>query len=170
MQESCGLNNLYQTVPQFVCVCVSVSVSLALPVCLCLCLCLCLCVCRFLWLFMCLCLSLWCLSGISYTERCQNLQQSYWTIQLSYRTRKFQLEYSMSAPVRSSVNWNGTHPTLKTFLRFFELSEFRSSGRLHKRGFDLYNFFTNIENLCGWHLNLLEDIQLSYREMWIWRK
>ncbi len=94
---------------------------------------------------------------------------SYWTIQLSYLTRKFQLEYSMSAPVRSSVHWNGTHPILKTFLRFFELSEFRSSGRLQKHGIDLYNFFTNIENLCCWHLNWLEDIQLSYREMWIWR-
>ncbi len=32
---------------------------------------------------------------------------------------KFELECSMSAPVRSSVHRNGTYPTLKTFLRFF---------------------------------------------------
>jgi hypothetical protein len=46
-------------------------------------------------------------------------QQSYKTILLDYRTRKFELEYSISAQVRSSIHWNGTYPTLKTFLRFF---------------------------------------------------
>ncbi len=39
------------------------------------------------------------LSAISYTENYRNLQQSYQTIQLSYRTRKFELEYPMSAPI-----------------------------------------------------------------------
>ncbi len=102
---------------------------------------------------------------ISYTESYRDLQESYQAIQLCYRFRKFKLEYSMSAPVRSSVHRNGTYPTLKTFLRFFKLLEFqgrRSSGRLRKRGLDLYNFLTKIENLCGWRLNWLEDIQLSY--------
>ncbi len=61
---------------------------------------------------------------ISYTEGYRNLQQSYWTIQLSYRTRKFHLECSMSAPVWSSVHRNGTYPTLKTFLCFFNYRRF----------------------------------------------
>jgi hypothetical protein len=109
-----------------------------------------------------------CKRSISYTESYRDLQQSYRATQLCYRTRKFKLEYSMSAPVRSSVHWNGTYPTLKTSLRFFELSEFRgrrSSGRLHECGLDLYNFHTEIENLFCWRLNWLEDIQLSYQEM-----
>ncbi len=46
----------------------------------------------------------------------------------------------------------------------------RSSGRLRKRSWDLYNFLTEIQNLCGSRLNWLEDIHLSYREMWKWRK
>jgi hypothetical protein len=46
-------------------------------------------------------------------------KESYWSIQESYRTGKFELECSMSALVRSSVHWNGIYPTLKTFLRFF---------------------------------------------------
>ncbi len=56
------------------------------------------------------------LSAISYTENYRNLQQSYQTIQLIYLTRKFELEDSMSTPVRRSVHRNGTYPTLKTFL------------------------------------------------------
>ncbi len=88
------------------------------------------------------------LVNISYTESYRNLQQSYRTVQLCYRNRKFKLEYSMSAPVRSSIHWNGTYPTPKTFYRFFTI------------GVDL----------CGWRLNCPEDIQLSYWEMWKWRK
>ncbi len=55
----------------------------------------------------------------------RDLQQSYRSIQESYRTRKFELECSISAPVRSSVHWNGTYPTLKTFLRFFNYRSFK---------------------------------------------
>ncbi len=51
---------------------------------------------------------------ISYTESYRDLQQSYRDVQQSYRTRNFELECSISAPVRSSVHRNGTHPTLKT--------------------------------------------------------
>jgi hypothetical protein len=71
---------------------------------------------------------------VSYTESYQDLHESYQAIQLCYQTRKFKLEYSMSAPVQSSIHQNGPYFTLKTFLRFF-LSEFggrRSSGRLLK--------------------------------------
>ena len=32
------------------------------------------------------------------------------------------------------------------------------------RGSDLYNFLTEVENLCGWRLNRLEDIQERERE------
>jgi hypothetical protein len=61
---------------------------------------------------------------ISYPESYGNLQQSYQTIQLCYRTRKFELECSMSALVRSRVHRNGTYPTLKTSLRLFKYRSF----------------------------------------------
>ncbi len=59
-------------------------------------------------------------------RKIRDLQQSNRTIQESYRTRKFELECSISesAPVPSSVHWNGTYPTLKTFLRFFDYRSF----------------------------------------------
>ncbi len=63
---------------------------------------------------------------ISYTESYWNLQQSYPTIQLCCRTRKFELECSISAPVRSSIHRNGTYPTLKTFLRFLTIGDLRA--------------------------------------------
>ncbi len=53
--------------------------------------------------------------NVSYTESYQDFQESYWAIHLCYRTRKFELECSISAPVRSSVHRNGTYPSLKTF-------------------------------------------------------
>ena len=56
---------------------------------------------------------------ISYTESYRDLPQSYRIVQESFRTRDFELECSISSPVRSSVHRNGTYPTLKTFLRFF---------------------------------------------------
>jgi hypothetical protein len=62
--------------------------------------------------------------SISYTESYRDLQESYQAIQLCYRTRKFELEYSISAPVRSSVHRNRTYPTLKTFLRFLSYRSF----------------------------------------------
>ncbi len=105
--------------------------------------------------------------NVSYTKTYRDLQQNYRDVQENYQTRDFVLECSISAPVRSSVHRNGTYPTLKTFPRFFKLSEFRgrrSSGRLRKRGLDLYNFITEIGNLCCWRLNCPEDIQLSYRK------
>ncbi len=55
---------------------------------------------------------------VSYTESYRNLQQSYQTLQQIYRTWKFKLECSMSALVWSSIHWNWTYPTLKTFLLF----------------------------------------------------
>jgi hypothetical protein len=63
---------------------------------------------------------------ISYTESFRNLQQSHRTIQIQVtcRTRKFELDFSMSAPVQSSVHRNGTYPTLKTFLCFFNYQSF----------------------------------------------
>ncbi len=84
-------------------------------------------------------------ANISYTENVRDLQQKIRDVQQNVRTRDFELECSISAPVRSSVHRNGTYPTLKTFLRFFNLSEFRgrrSSGRLRKHGLDLYNFLS----------------------------
>ncbi len=51
-------------------------------------------------------------------------KKSYRDLQKSYRTRDFQLECSISAPVRSSVHRNGTYPTLKTFLRFLKYRSF----------------------------------------------
>jgi hypothetical protein len=61
---------------------------------------------------------------VSCTESYRDLQESYLAIQLRYRTRKFELECSMSAPVRSSVHRNGTYPTLKPFLRFLNYQSF----------------------------------------------
>ena len=61
---------------------------------------------------------------ISYTESYRDLQQSYRDVQESYRTRDFELECSISAPVRSSVHRNGTYPTLKTFPCFFNYRSF----------------------------------------------
>ncbi len=61
---------------------------------------------------------------VSYTESYRDVQESYLAIQLCYRTRKFELECSISAPVRSSVHWNGTYPTLKTFLPFLNYRTF----------------------------------------------
>ncbi len=61
---------------------------------------------------------------ISYTESYRDLQQSYLAIQESYRTRKFELECSISAPVGSSKHRNWTYPTLKKFLRFFNYRSF----------------------------------------------
>ena len=58
------------------------------------------------------------------TESYRDLQQSYRDVQESYRTRDFELECSISAPVRSSVHRNGTYPTLRTFLRFFNYRSF----------------------------------------------
>ncbi len=61
----------------------------------------------------------------------------------------------------------GTYPTLKTFSHFFNYRSFEGVEAPEgcERGLDLYNFLTEIENLCGWRLNWLEDIQLSYLEM-----
>jgi hypothetical protein len=61
---------------------------------------------------------------ISYTESFRDLQQSYRDVQQSFRTRDFELECSISAPVRSSVHRNGTYPTLKTFPHFFNYRSF----------------------------------------------
>ncbi len=62
--------------------------------------------------------------SISYTESFRDLQQSYQDVQQSYRTRDFELECSISAPVRSSVHRNRTYPTPKTFLRFLNYRSF----------------------------------------------
>jgi hypothetical protein len=61
---------------------------------------------------------------VSYTENYRDLQQNYRDVQESYLTRDFELECFISAPVRSSVYWNGTYPTLKTFPRFFIYQSF----------------------------------------------
>ncbi len=61
---------------------------------------------------------------ISYTESYQDLQQSDRDVQESYRTRDFELECSISAPVRSTIHRNGTYPTLKTFPCFFNYRSF----------------------------------------------
>jgi hypothetical protein len=62
---------------------------------------------------------------VSYTESYRDLQESYQTVQQSYRTRKFGLACSISAPVRSSIHQNGTYPTLKNFLLFFNDRSFK---------------------------------------------
>ncbi len=61
---------------------------------------------------------------ISYTESYRDLQESYRDLQQSYLTRNFELECSISAPIRSSIHRNGTYPILKTFPRFFNYRSF----------------------------------------------
>ncbi len=67
---------------------------------------------------------------ISYTESYRNLQKNYQTVQQSYRTRKFELECSMSAPFQSRVHRNRTYPTLKTFLHFYNYRSFEGVDAL----------------------------------------
>jgi hypothetical protein len=62
--------------------------------------------------------------NVFYTESYRDLQESYRSIPECYRTRKFELEWPISAPVRSSVHRNGIYPTLETFLRFFNYRSF----------------------------------------------
>jgi hypothetical protein len=62
--------------------------------------------------------------SVSYTENYRDLQQNYRDVQGNYSTRDFELECSISAPVRSSVHRNGTYPTLKTFPLFLNYRSF----------------------------------------------
>jgi hypothetical protein len=65
---------------------------------------------------------------VSCTESYLDLQQNYLDLQQSYQTQKFKLEWSISAPVQSTVHWNGTHPTLKKFLCFINYQSFEGEG------------------------------------------
>jgi hypothetical protein len=61
----------------------------------------------------------------------------------------------------SSVLWNGTQSThpknIPTLFQLLDIQGQRSSGRLQKRGLDLYNFLTE-KKMCSWRLNWLEEI------------
>ena len=66
-----------------------------------------------------------------------------------YRTLERDLSYPKNVPTISPLS---------------EIRRRRSSGRLRKRGLDVYNFSSELENLCGWRLNCPDHIQLS--EKW----
>ena len=57
---------------------------------------------------------------------------------------------------------DGNVPTVSPLT---EIRGRRSSGRLRKRCLDVYNFSSELENLCGWRLKCPAHIQLFFREM-----
>jgi hypothetical protein len=71
--------------------------------------------------------------------------------------------------LRSEVAYIGTGPILPQKRSFVFLiigvSRVLKLRKAAKTWLDLYNFLSEIENLCGWRLNCPEDIQLSVREM-----
>ena len=67
-----------------------------------------------------------------------------------YRTSERDLSYPKNVPTISPLS---------------EIRGRRSSGRLRKRGLDVYNFSSELENLCGWRLKCPDHIQYFFREM-----
>ena len=67
-----------------------------------------------------------------------------------FRTSERDLSYPKNVPTISPLT---------------EIRGRRSSGRLRKRGLDVYNFSSEIENLCGWRLKCPDHIQYFFRKM-----
>ena len=67
-----------------------------------------------------------------------------------FRTSERDLSYPKNVPTISPLT---------------EIRGRRSSGRLRKRGLDVYNFSSELENLCGWRLKCPDHIQYFFRKM-----
>ena len=76
------------------------------------------------------------------------------------------LFYVLSDPKFHTSERDLSYPkNVPTISPLSEIRGRRSSGRLRKRGLDVYNFSSEIENLCSWRLKCPDHIQYFFRKM-----